>query len=39
MDLKDSTEEAEFRAKARAWLEATIPALGGAEPPMLEDKR
>ncbi|MDH6246440.1 acyl-CoA dehydrogenase family protein [Mycobacterium sp. OTB74] len=38
MDLKDSAVEAEFRAKARAWLEATIPTLGGAEPPLLEDK-
>ena len=38
MDLKDSPAEAEFRAKARGWLENTLPTLGGPEPPVLEDK-
>jgi alkylation response protein AidB-like acyl-CoA dehydrogenase len=39
MDLKDSPEEAEFRAKARDWLKQTLPTLGGPEPHRLEDKR
>jgi alkylation response protein AidB-like acyl-CoA dehydrogenase len=38
MDLKDSPAEAEFRAKARTWLEQTVPTLGGREPHRLEDK-
>lgn len=38
MELKDSPAEAQFRAKARAWLEATLPRLVGAEPARLEDK-
>ena len=38
MELKDSPAEAEFRAKARGWLENTLPTLGGPEPPVLEDK-
>ena len=38
MELKDSPAEAEFRAKARGWLENTLPSLGGPEPPVLEDK-
>jgi alkylation response protein AidB-like acyl-CoA dehydrogenase len=39
MDLKDSAAEAEFRARVRDWLQQTLPALGGAEPHRLEDKR
>lgn len=39
MDLKDSTEEAGFRVRARHWLEANLPSLGGPEPHRLEDKR
>ncbi|MGB8794796.1 MAG: acyl-CoA dehydrogenase family protein, partial [Mycobacterium sp.] len=38
MELKDSTDEAEFRAQARAWLHDTLPRLGGHEPARLEDK-
>ncbi|MBJ7337520.1 acyl-CoA dehydrogenase family protein [Mycolicibacterium sp.] len=38
MDLKDSPEEAEFRSRARDWLKATLPTLGGPEPHRLEDK-
>ena len=38
MELKDSPAEAEFRAKARAWLGEVVPSLGGPEPPILEDK-
>jgi alkylation response protein AidB-like acyl-CoA dehydrogenase len=38
MELKDSPAEAEFRAKARAWLQDTLPKLGGSEPTRLEDK-
>lgn len=38
MELKDSPAEAQFRAKARAWLKATLPRLVGAEPARLEDK-
>src|SRR6201997_2036055 len=38
MQLKDSPAEAEFRAKARAWLEEVVPSLGGPEPPILEGK-
>jgi hypothetical protein len=35
MELKDSPAEAEFRAKARVWLEDVVPSLGGSEPPFL----
>lgn len=38
MELKDSPAEAEFRAKAKAWLAETIPQLGGREPSKLEAK-
>jgi alkylation response protein AidB-like acyl-CoA dehydrogenase len=38
MELKDSTEEARFRADARAWLQDALPKLGGPEPAPLEDK-
>ena len=38
MDLKDSVEEARFRAEARAWLRDALPKLGGPEPTSLEDK-
>lgn len=38
MELKDSPAEAEFRATARAWLQETLPRLGGGEPARLEDK-
>jgi alkylation response protein AidB-like acyl-CoA dehydrogenase len=38
MELKDSPEEAEFRAGARAWLQETLPLLGGREPSRLEAK-
>jgi alkylation response protein AidB-like acyl-CoA dehydrogenase len=38
MDLKDSPAEADFRAKARSWLQNSLPTLGGPEPPVLEDK-
>ncbi|MDT5301029.1 MAG: hypothetical protein QOG79_4271 [Mycobacterium sp.] len=38
MELKDTAAEAEFRAKARAWLQDTLPQLGGPEPARLEDK-
>ena len=38
MELKDSPAEAEFRAQARAWLQDTLPRLGGPEPARLEDK-
>jgi alkylation response protein AidB-like acyl-CoA dehydrogenase len=38
MELKDSPAEAEFRAEARAWLQDTVPRLGGPEPARLEDK-
>ena len=38
MELKDSPAEAEFRDKARKWLDDTVPSLGGPEPPILEDK-
>jgi alkylation response protein AidB-like acyl-CoA dehydrogenase len=38
MELKDSPAEAEFRATARAWLQETLPRLGGPEPARLEDK-
>src|ERR1700739_4943841 len=38
MELKDSPAEAEFRAQARAWLQDTLPRLGGLEPARLEDK-
>lgn len=38
MELKDSPSEAEFRAKARNWLHATVPQLGGPEPVLLEGK-
>lgn len=39
MDLKDSTAEAEFRARIRSWLSDTLPKLGGAEPHRLDEKR
>lgn len=38
MELKDSPADAEFRATARAWLQETLPRLGGGEPARLEDK-
>lgn len=38
MELKDSPAEAEFRNRARRWLAATVPDLGGPEPARLEDK-
>jgi len=38
MELKDRPAEAEFRARARAWLQDTVPRLGGPEPARLEDK-
>jgi alkylation response protein AidB-like acyl-CoA dehydrogenase len=38
MELKDSPAEAQFRATARAWLQETLPRLGGPEPARLEDK-
>src|SRR5271154_5466213 len=38
MELKDSPTEAQFRAKARAWLQDTLPRLGGPEPARFEDK-
>ena len=38
MELKDSPAEAEFRAEACAWLQDTLPKLGGEEPARLEDK-
>ncbi|MDP7705169.1 acyl-CoA dehydrogenase family protein [Mycobacterium sp. TY815] len=38
MELKDSAAEAQFRAEARAWLQNTLPRLGGPEPALLEDK-
>ncbi|MDT5362402.1 MAG: hypothetical protein QOC69_4164, partial [Mycobacterium sp.] len=38
MELKDTAAEAEFRARARAWLQDTLPQLGGPEPARLEDK-
>ncbi|RRQ25657.1 acyl-CoA dehydrogenase [Rhodococcus sp. Eu-32] len=39
MDLKDSTAEAEFRAKVRSWLGEALPTLSADEPSRLEDKR
>ncbi|WP_058856078.1 acyl-CoA dehydrogenase family protein [Nocardia jinanensis] len=39
MDLSDSPEEERFRARVRVWLAETLPALPGAEPALLEDKR
>ncbi|OSC31591.1 acyl-CoA dehydrogenase [Mycobacterium vulneris] len=38
MELRDSPDEAEFRADARVWLQDTLPRLGGHEPARLEDK-
>ncbi len=38
MELTDSPAEAEFRAEACAWLQDTLPKLGGQEPARLEDK-
>jgi alkylation response protein AidB-like acyl-CoA dehydrogenase len=38
MELKDTPDEADFRARARSWLEETVPTLGGDEPARLEDK-
>jgi alkylation response protein AidB-like acyl-CoA dehydrogenase len=38
MELKDTPDEADFRARARSWLEDTVPTLGGDEPARLEDK-
>src|SRR5258705_12075632 len=38
MELKDSPTEADFRAEACAWLQDTLPKLGGEEPARLEDK-
>jgi alkylation response protein AidB-like acyl-CoA dehydrogenase len=38
MELTDRPAEAEFRAQARAWLQDTVPRLGGPEPARLEDK-
>ncbi|TFH22438.1 MAG: acyl-CoA dehydrogenase, partial [Myxococcales bacterium] len=29
MDLRDTTEEAKFRAEVRSWLEANLPADWG----------
>ncbi|PYE12339.1 alkylation response protein AidB-like acyl-CoA dehydrogenase [Williamsia limnetica] len=39
MDLSDSTEEAQFRAKVRGWLSEVLPTLAWPEPGRLEDKR
>ncbi|WOC13231.1 acyl-CoA dehydrogenase family protein [Gordonia sp. MP11Mi] len=39
MDLNDSPEEAQFRARVRDWLEQTVLALDWPEPVRLEDKR
>jgi alkylation response protein AidB-like acyl-CoA dehydrogenase len=39
MRLQDTPQEAQFRSDARAWLERTLPTLGGPEPVLLEDKR
>jgi alkylation response protein AidB-like acyl-CoA dehydrogenase len=39
MDLSDSPQEAQFRARVRAWLADALPALPGPEPARLEDKR
>jgi alkylation response protein AidB-like acyl-CoA dehydrogenase len=38
MELKDSPEEAQLRARAREWLHDTLPQLGGPEPARLADK-
>jgi alkylation response protein AidB-like acyl-CoA dehydrogenase len=38
MDLADSPEEAEFRARVRAWLAQTLPTLAWPEPVELVDK-
>src|ERR1700754_2829441 len=38
MELTDSPAEAEFRSEASAWLQDTLPKLGGEEPARLEDK-
>ena len=38
MDLSDAPDEAEFRDRVRAWLDASLPALPWPEPPVLEDK-
>ncbi|MBY4573367.1 acyl-CoA dehydrogenase [Gordonia paraffinivorans] len=39
MDLSDSPEEAQFRAKVREWLAETVPELPWPEPARMEDKR
>jgi alkylation response protein AidB-like acyl-CoA dehydrogenase len=38
MDLADSPEEAEFRARVRAWLAGSLPSLAWPEPVELADK-
>ena len=38
MDLADSPEEAEFRARVRAWLAVSLPALPWPEPVELAEK-
>ncbi|MEV0110045.1 acyl-CoA dehydrogenase family protein [Nocardia sp. NPDC050799] len=39
MELSDSPQEAEFRARVRAWLAEAMPTLPGSEPARLEDRR
>jgi alkylation response protein AidB-like acyl-CoA dehydrogenase len=39
MDLSDSPDEAQFRARVREWLSSTLPTLPWPEPARLEDKR
>lgn len=39
MDLSDSHDEAQFRARVRTWLEDTIPGLPWPQPERLEDRR
>jgi alkylation response protein AidB-like acyl-CoA dehydrogenase len=38
MDFRDTPEDAEFRASARAVLEQAVAALPGPEPPTIEEK-
>jgi alkylation response protein AidB-like acyl-CoA dehydrogenase len=38
MELSDSLDEARFRSQARAWIDATLPALAWPEPVAMEDK-
>ena len=38
MNLADSQDEAEFRARVRAWLAEALPQLAWPEPPALEEK-